>query len=142
MTPFQTKIMAFALFVPAAFLLYTFAFLMFVIQRRYIIKRYEVETNLAETEKFFEAYRSLFIMFPSTRTILYTTHLYLVILRSDNALRKKYQFKDSPSREVLLSHFSKKERIFTVVTLGCGFLGAAIGFVFLILDWYWSHLLG
>lgn len=139
MTPIQLKILGFGIFVPGAILMYTFGLLMFVIQRRFIVKRYEVETNLAETEKFFEIARPFIMMFSHTRTVFYTTHLLLVMLWSDKTLKKKYHFKDSPSRKELLSHFSKKERVLTAVTLGCGFLGAAILSIFGFLYWLWSH---
>jgi len=118
----------------------TFGFLMFVIQRRYIVKRYEMETNLAETEELLvEVARPWIMMFPFLKTVFYSTHLLMIMCRSDKALKKNIHFKDSPSREEILSHFSKKERVLTVVTLGCGFLGMSIGLVFLIRDWYWSH---
>ncbi len=121
----------------AAFLLYTFAFLTFVIQRRYIVKRYEVETNLAETERLLEICRPWIMMFPFMRAGFYSLHLLMIILRSDKAMKRNRYFKDSPSRAEILSHFSKKECVLTAVSLGCGFLGMALCFVFLILERYW-----
>jgi nitrate reductase NapE component len=139
-TPNQLKFLAFGLFVPGGILLcaFQFFFLSFI-QRRYIIKRYEEETNLAETEKFLEVYRPFIIMFPSLKPGCYSTHLLLVMLWSDETLKKNIHFKDSPSRKELLSHFSKKERVLTAVTAGCALLAVALLGSFGFLYWLWTH---
>jgi hypothetical protein len=116
-----------------------FGFLTFVIQRRYIVKRYEVETNLAETEKFLlEVYRPWIKMFPVLKAVCYSTHLLIIMCRSDKTMKKNPYFKDSPSRAEILSHFSKKECVLTAVTLGCGFLGVALLAIYSLLDWLWK----
>lgn len=121
----------------AEILLLAFGFLTFVVQRRYIVKRYEVETSLVETEKFFEICRPWIMMFPPLKAGCYSMHLLIIMCRSDKSMKRNPYFKDSPSRAEILSHFSKKERVLTAVSLGCGFLGMAIGCVFLILKRYW-----
>ncbi len=118
----------------------TFGFMVFVVQRRYIVKRFELETNLAETEKLLiEVARPWIMMFPVLKAVFYSTHLLMIMCRSDEALKKNRYFKDSPSRAEILSLFTKKERVLTAVTAGCAFLGMALLSVFLILERYWRH---
>ncbi len=139
MTTYQLKFLAFGLFVPVAFLMIAFGFMVHVTQRRYIVRRYEEETKLADTEKFFEITRPWVTMFPFLRAGIYSMHLLIIMCRSDKSMKKNLYFKDSPSRAEILSHFSKKERVLTAVSLGCGFLAMTIGIVFLILERLWRH---
>lgn len=114
----------------------TFGFLMFFVQRRFILKRYEEDTNLAETEPLFEV---LYFVMDSKaiRVLTYTTHLLLVILTDRGIMKKRGHLKNTPIKEVL-SHFSKKEQTLTVVTMGIGALGMAMAIVFLILNRMWK----
>jgi len=119
-------------------LMVTFVFVVYVIQRKYIIKRYEEETNLAETERFFEVNRRFVQIFPFLKSGHYSLHLLFIMLMTDKAMKKNFRFRDSPRREDILSHFSTRERIHTFIGIGCGFLGLILGLAINFLSWYWK----
>jgi hypothetical protein len=120
-------------------LMMVFMFMTFVVQRQFIVKRYEEETNLWET-KFFKPYRDIGILvsFPIFKPVFYSTHLFLVMLLSSRIMKKLPSFSGSPSHEQILSYFSRKECILTAVGLGSGFLGLFLVFVSNFLHWYWK----
>jgi len=120
-------------------LMIIFMFMTFVVQKKYIVKRYEEETNLWEI-KGFKGLRDtgILVLFPIFKPGTYSTHLFSVMLLSDRIMKKFPGFRGSPSREKILSYFSRKECILTSIALGSGFLGMFLMFVYEFLSWYWK----
>lgn len=122
---------------PGVLLLIASQCFLFFYQRPYIIKRYEEETDLAETERMFTAGNPLMV-FKNMKVAFYTLHLFLIVLMNDQMMKKNPNFKNSPSRKEILSHFSSMECIIALVTLGCGILGMVLLIVYLILNYLWK----
>jgi hypothetical protein len=113
--------------------------LIFFVQRRYIMKRYEEETELSKLvffsnpifDSFFSGafFRHLFAGF-------YTLHLFTVWLMPDSLRRRLPTYRDVADRDQVLRHFSKGELVLSVVigfmmlvgmTMVCVLLVAKVG---------------
>lgn len=90
--------------------------LIFFVQRRYIMKRYEEETQLSKLVFFsnpvFDSfsgrfYRHLFAGF-------YTLHLFTVWLMPDSLRRRVPTYRDVTDREQVLRHFGTGELVLSV----------------------------
>jgi hypothetical protein len=112
-------------------------FMTFVVQKKYIIKRFEEETNLLRE------IRGLYNLitprlFPISKPITYSVVLFLAMLMNDKIMKMSPGFRGSPSRKEILSHFSKKERILTAVSVGSCFLCLFLVPVWYFISWYWK----
>lgn len=122
--------------IPIIILAFTFGYLMFFVQELFIFKRYEEDTNLSETEPLFKVL-SFIMDSKAIRAVLYTTHLFMVILTDRGIIKRRGHLKNTPTKE-MLTHFSEKECTYTVVTIGCGALCMALAIVFHILNRMWK----
>ena len=103
------------------FLILAFGILSRVSLKPFILRRYEEETNLAATEQFF--FNNWLMGVKQYRVLFYSAHLMIVTMLNEKLLKKSPAFKNSPSREEILSHFSKKERTLTIITWASFFVG-------------------
>ncbi len=130
-------------FVGLLFLLISFVF-NYIIQPKYIIRRYEAETDLSN-KKYFQHSAILFAhgYFGKKRGIaqIYTIHLFALLIIGDKLFSKLISFNDLKSRNDILKHFSIKEKIYTLFSGMSVFLFVFFGTAFCLWDVFVCHKL-
>lgn len=112
-------------------------FMIFIVQSRYIVKRYEEETDLGQNKYFKHGIYLNFL--PSIfKPVFYSAHLFAAMILNDRIMKKHPAFIDAPSREEILSYFSRKERILTIISSASCLLFFIFILVHLSLRLYWK----
>jgi hypothetical protein len=105
--------------------------LIFFVQRRYIMRRYEEETQLSKLVFFsnpvFDSFSGAF--FRHLFAGFYTLHLFSVWLMPDALRRRVPTYRDVTDRDQVLRHFSTGELVLSVVIGFMVSLGMTLVFV-------------
>lgn len=122
------------------------AFLIFSVQR-FIVKRYEQETNLSQLQ-FFNEHLKFSGKLPSFfRSSIYTCHLILFIwgwkmIKKGKEKKNIRYYNDTGSRDDVLKYFTKQEifcvkfEVFALIVISLHVIGMDI------IGWFWPGLLG
>jgi hypothetical protein len=106
-------------------------FIWLLYQRRYIVRRYEVETNLHAMKSCQLPHYVFFRGVDYIMALNYSGHLFLVVALSDKILHKLPGFSDLRTKQDVLQFFSRKELVATFIMCVSGFGGlfmAIIGY--------------
>lgn len=107
-----------------------------LVQRKYIIRRYEQETTLSKLVAFQNPMLVAIspAMLTGVKRFVYTVHVFSAWILPDAWRRRLPSFSDVRDRNDILCHFSRWEIAISVVASSMGLTGLAIGVVVLILS--------
>ena len=91
----------------------------YIVQPKYIIKKYSIETDLLTTKYFQHSMMSFAHKYYGGKrsiALTYTFHLFVAMMISDKFLSKLGGYRDIKDKNDILKHFSKKEKAYTLIT--------------------------
>lgn len=107
-----------------------------LVQRSYIIRRYEDETTLSKLVAFQNPMLAAFSpgMLTGVKRFVYTVHVFTAWILPRAWMRRLPSFSDVHDRREILCHFSRVEIAISVVASAMALTGLAIGVVVLALS--------